>query len=125
MPMTSAVFEIFQLFSRNFSTSQARSADSLNSRRVPASEVAPDEGAGAPGAAGRRVYAVGFDDIGEIGDVDYFPFGHDDHALDRIAQLADIAAPPVALHHVHRGRRHLLGPSIVFASELIQEVLDE
>ena len=35
MPMTSAVLEIFQAFSRSLSTRNARSADSLNSRSVP------------------------------------------------------------------------------------------
>ena len=49
VPMTSAVFEMFQPFSRSFSTRNARSADSLNSRSVPGAPVA-----GAPCAARRR-----------------------------------------------------------------------
>ena len=41
VPMTSAVFEIFQAFSRSLSTRNALSADSLNSRRVPGRSLSP------------------------------------------------------------------------------------
>jgi hypothetical protein len=51
--MTSAVFEMFQAFSRSFSTSHARSADSLNSRKVPASP--PADPVAPAGDAGVRV----------------------------------------------------------------------
>ena len=127
MPMTSAVFEMFHAFSRSFSTSHARSADSLNSRSVPASEPAL-----APlgvARAGRRRRArrslVRLQRLGQIGRVDRLALGHDDEPLDRVAQLADVAAPSIALEDVHRRGRDLLGPAVVLAAQLVQEMLHE
>src|SRR5688572_32244474 len=58
--MTSAVFEMFQLFSRSFWTRYARSAASLNSRRVLAGGVLlAGAAADAPAGAAARVSGAG------------------------------------------------------------------
>ena len=101
--ITSAVLEMFQPFSRSLPTRNARSALSLNSRSVPAlRRLAVASAASARLAAGCRARRPhGFR---QVGDVDGVAGRHDDQPLDGIAELADVALPPVPPQRVERRR---------------------
>ena len=105
---TSAVFEMFQPVSRSFWTRNARSATSLCSRSVPARTDFIIRR-----ARHRRQRASR---PGRLRDVDRVAWRHDHQPLDRVAQLADVAAPAMALEHRHRRVGHALRPQVVLAA---------
>ena len=101
VPITSAVFEMFQLFSRSLPTRNARSADSLNSRSVPG---VPSHYPGRPawlqagrcrGGRRRRSLSPGVMMM---------------QPLDGVPQLADVALPARLLHVLERRGREPLRP---------------
>ena len=124
--ITSAVFEMFQPLSRSLATRNARSALSLNSRSVPAlvSPAAAERVAGLR-RRGRRPPAAIRTLSGRSRHVDGVAAGHDDHALDRVPQLADVALPAIPLQRLERGRRDALRPLVVLAAEMLHEVPHE
>src|SRR5436190_2627678 len=64
-------------------------------------------------------------DVRQIRDVDGVAAGHDDQALHRIAQLADVALPAVPLQRLDRRRRDALRADVVLAAEIVHVVPDE
>ena len=114
VPITSAVFEMFQPFSRSLPTRNARSDVSLNSRSVPFSPSGPPRGLG-----------LKPDDVAQVVDVDDLGRRHDDQPLDGVLQLADVALPARALQVLERRRREALRPPVVVAAEQVGEVLDQ
>ena len=90
--MAAAVAEMFHLLSRSFCTRNVRSAPALKSCREAA-------GSGGGGAPLRRPPQH----LGEMLGPDLVPLDHDQQALDRVPQLADVAAPVVALERLHGG----------------------
>ena len=117
VPMTSAVFEMFQLCSRSLSTRNARSATSLNSRSVPGRSLSFS-------AAGRL--AVRCRTMSRRSSTSIVsPRGHDDQPLDGVPQLADVSLPARLLHVLERRRREPLRTAVVLAAEEVGEVPDQ
>ena len=90
--MAAAVAEMFQPLSRSFWTRKARSAPSLKSLSVPA-----------PPAAGRLLGGPA-QHVGEVLGPDLVVLDHDEQPLDRVLQLADVAAPGVPRQGLDRRR---------------------
>ena len=111
--MAAAVAEMFQALSRSFWTRKARSAPSLKSRSEPA-----------PPAAGRLLGGAA-QHVGEVLGLHLVVLDHDEQPLDRVLQLADVAAPGVAAEGLDRRRGEASRPHVVLGAELPREVLDE
>ena len=95
-------------------TRNARSADSLNSRSVPRVESArapPSAGAGGGAVAGSLRSGLGQVRRRRSASPAVMMIS----ALDRVAQLADVALPAVPLQRVQRLRREPLRPEVVLA----------
>ena len=112
--MTSAVFEIFQPFSRNLETRNARSALSFELAQRSGSA---DALASRCGLRARRRHGGSRrpNRARQIGDIDRLTRRHDDQPLDGVAQLADVALPAIALHRVERRLRDATRPRVVLA----------
>src|SRR4051812_19314837 len=65
------------------------------------------------------------DGFRQVSEVDRVAAGHDDHPLDGVAQLADVAAPAVAGQRVERRLRDPLRPHVVVAAEGVHVVADQ
>src|SRR5712691_11891103 len=65
------------------------------------------------------------DALGQVGQIDRVAAGHDDQPLDGVAQLADVALPPVSCERVERRLQDALRPHVVLAAEIIHVVAHE
>ena len=122
--MTSAVLEMFQAFSRSFSTRNFRSADSLNSRRVPGRHVIAGPAFTASALAATFAGSVRTTSRRSSTSI-VSPGVMIKQALDGVAQLADVALPARSLHELERRRRETLRAPVVLAAEEIDEVAHE
>jgi hypothetical protein len=83
------------------------------------------EGPDCFGRHGDRRAASGANLRRQVVDANDIACGHDHQALDRVAQLADVAAPAIALQRVHRRRVEAPRLQIVLIAGEPGEVLDQ